>query len=479
MSIKSIVTLVQATSGKNDTITLLNKHKTNTTLKEFFRLALDTRIKFHVKQIPVYTKVACGMPLTLDGAMSELTVLSERQKTGNNARDFLASLLDRLEPDDAEMLELIIKKKINCGMTKKTANKVWGNSFIRDKSYMRCDLSNPKTCAGIKLPAILEKKMDGQYGDHFCDVENEMYLTESRSGVAYDFMGELDEAFLDLAAIVEDQNPGIVFPVFNGELLCQDASGKIISRQISNGIVTKAGEGKDTISLAEAKSVIAVLWDVIPKVNHDLGEWKIARIKRMTILENAIKELNNSKIRMVDYIVVNTLAEAFEQNSKWQQAGEEGSILKDTRGVWKSGTSKHQLKLKVKFAADYFVTGIEEGTGKFAGSMGAILFESSDGKIKGKVGSGWKSASKLPEHLDYDRQYIWDNFETKFKGMILTICANDITKGSGSDTWALSHPSIDLSEGGWRDPSEKCIADTYEKCLAELNSAKFVKTAQA
>ena len=477
MKIKTIIETIRGISGTNDTIAMMTKHSTNTTLKEFFRLALDTRIKFHIKQIPEYTFSGTAT-LTLDDAMDGLSALSSRELTGNAAREYLSRLLGSLDPDDAEMLELVVTGKIDCGITKKTANKVYGSKFIRDKAYMRCDLSTPENMENMPFPAILQKKMDGQYSDHFTDSDKEIYCTESRSGIEYDFLGSLDDYFLALSALIEENNPDIKSPVFQGELLTQDSNGNIQPRNVSNGIVGKATIDNVTITKEEADTVIAVLWDVLPKEKHDEGLWNKSYIDRLTALQEAVDELADNRIRVVDYAIVSSEDEAFRINAKWQQEGEEGSILKKTTAIWKSGTSKEQLKMKVCFASDYKAVGIEEGTGKFKGSMGAIIFESSDGKIRGKVGSGWKHACTDPSLKEFDRQYIWDNWDSLFKGRILTICANDITKAKGSDFFALSHPSIRPLVGGWRDSADKSEADDYEKCSKELESAKYVKKEQ-
>jgi ATP-dependent DNA ligase len=69
--------------------------------------------------------------------------------------------------------------------------------------------------------------------------------------------------------------------------------------------------------------------------------------------------------------------------------GLEGIILKDGAGVWEDKRAKHQIKFKGELECDLKIVGIEEGTGKYAGMLGAILCESSDGVIKVRVGSGF------------------------------------------------------------------------------------------
>jgi ATP-dependent DNA ligase len=69
--------------------------------------------------------------------------------------------------------------------------------------------------------------------------------------------------------------------------------------------------------------------------------------------------------------------------------GYEGIILKDGSGVWEDKRAKHQIKFKGELECDLKIVGIQEGTGKYAGMLGAILCESSDGVIKVSVGSGF------------------------------------------------------------------------------------------
>jgi DNA ligase-1 len=69
--------------------------------------------------------------------------------------------------------------------------------------------------------------------------------------------------------------------------------------------------------------------------------------------------------------------------------GQEGIILKDLSGIWEDKRSKSQIKFKGELECDLRIVGIEEGTGKYAGMLGAILCESSDGVIKVRVGSSF------------------------------------------------------------------------------------------
>ena len=52
--------------------------------------------------------------------------------------------------------------------------------------------------------------------------------------------------------------------------------------------------------------------------------------------------------------------------------GKEGVVLKNPTAIWRDGTSKEQVKLKLELDCDLKVIGFEEGEGKFAGTLSSF-----------------------------------------------------------------------------------------------------------
>ena len=72
--------------------------------------------------------------------------------------------------------------------------------------------------------------------------------------------------------------------------------------------------------------------------------------------------------------------------------GQEGIILKDKDGIWENKRAKHQIKFKGEMECDLEITEVVEGTGKYAGKLGAVVCRSrpEDGKyLTVNVGSGF------------------------------------------------------------------------------------------
>jgi ATP-dependent DNA ligase len=201
----------------------------------------------------------------------------------------------------------------------------------------------------------------------------------SRSGKEVNLLGHLADKFISLA----DGNN----VVFDGELLVSSVNGTE-DRQTGNGILNKAVKG--TISDGEASRVYATVWDIIPFDKFVKGVYNIPygqRIQRL-IDTLAVQSDVTDKIKLVEHFVVNSYEEAQQLFQAYLDSGQEGIILKDLSGIWEDKRSKTQIKFKAELDCDLKIVGIEEGSGKYEGMLGALVCESSDGIVKVSVGSG-------------------------------------------------------------------------------------------
>ena len=354
---------------------LLEKHKDNEVLKEVFRLAYDPFTQFYIRKIPVYTRNTGKMDgqLTLQLAMPQLGMLSTRQVTGNAGIDFLADLLSRLEPKDAQVLERIIGKDLKVGCSASTANKVW-SYLIAEYPCMLCSQFDQKIVDKLKFPAMVQLKMDGMRFNAI--VKDGAVAFRSRNGKEINLLGNLEQEFIEMS---RGQNV-----VFDGELVVSD-KGLLLDRQTGNGILNKAVKG--TISDLEAHKVHATVWDIIPYEHFIAGKGTVDYGVRFAILQTMSLP---RKVHLVEHRMVTNFDEAQVIFEKYLAEGQEGIILKDLRGKWEDKRSKGQIKMKGELECDLKIVGIQEGTGKYVGKVGAYLCESADGVIKVDVGSGFK-----------------------------------------------------------------------------------------
>ena len=364
-----------ANSSRNFKIEQLTKHRDNETLREVVRLALDPFTQFYQRKIPSYKRGADENTIKLEEGIDALFDLSNRHVTGNAAIEHLTNILTNLTPDDAKVIERIIQKDLKCGVQVSTANAVW-TGLVHEYPVMLCSQFEQKLVDKVQYPALVQTKMDGMRFNAI--VRGGKVEYRSRNGKEIQLLGNLDEDFLTLA--------GDIDCVFDGELLVND-KGVVLDRQTGNGILNKANKG--TISDLEARKVHATVWDVIPYLYFVDGECPTPYGTRMESLKVLFDIHKPKKAHLVDSWEVANYEEAKTLFEGLLAQGQEGIILKDKRGIWENKRAKHQIKFKGELECDLKIVGVEEGTGKYAGMLGAVLCESSDGVVQVRVGSGF------------------------------------------------------------------------------------------
>ena len=358
-------------AGRNYKIELLERNADNATLKEVVRLALDPMTQFYQRKIPAYTTGQVTM--NLEQGLNRLFPLASRMVTGNAAIAHLTETLSSLTADNANVIERIIEKDLKCGVSTSTANKVWPN-LVMDYPCMLCSQYEEKLINKIKWPAYVQLKMDGMRFNAI--VQDGKCEFRSRNGKEIQLLGNLEEEFIEMA--------GDVDCVFDGELLVMK-DGNILDRQTGNGILNKANKG--TISAKEAELVHATVWDLIPYTQFIDGRCATPYSHRFMTLKGMV--FQKKKIHLVQSDTVENIEEANALFEQYLNAGQEGIILKDTTGVWEDKRTKSQIKFKGELECDLKIVGIQAGTGKYEGMLGAIICESGDGVVKVSVGSGF------------------------------------------------------------------------------------------
>jgi len=379
MSILAVLEKLASNNSRNFKIETLTAYKDDELLKTVIQLALDPFVNFYQRKIPKYTPAQPNQADTLSAVIPSLHQLSSRQVTGNAAIEYLTKLLSSLTADDAKVLERIVLKDLKAGFAASTTNSVWPN-LVPEYPVMLCSQFDQKLIAKMKWPAAVQLKMDGMRFNAI--VVGGVCEFRSRNGKEINLLGCLAQEFIHLA---DGKNM-----VFDGELLVASAEeGSVADRQTGNGILNKAVKG--TISVDEASRVRATVWDMIPFEDFTKGVYKVPYLVRHGRLESMTMP---SKIRMVEHTLVQDYEDAEVIFQRYLEQGQEGIILKDLNGIWEDKRSKTQIKFKGELECDLKIVGIEEGTGKYVGMLGAILCESADGIVKTSVGSGFNDEQR-------------------------------------------------------------------------------------
>lgn len=400
MSLNDFFNDLANNASRNYKIEKLEANKTNELLREVIRLTLDPFTLFYIKKIP--SPIFTGKVISLEEAIGRLYTLSSREKTGNDAIKFLAELLGSVNTADSEVIRRIISKDLKCGVSTSTVNKVW-TGLVNDYPVMLCSPFEQKIADKIKYPAIAQEKSDGMRFNAVVDGDKCNFY--SRSGQPLELLGNLQEEFITLANGISC--------VFDGELLVIEGD-KILPRKEGNGILNKANKG--TISPVEASKVQARIWDVIPYMYFLDGEYSKPYSDRVAVLDKMLETNPVQKIEMIEWRLVHSLEEANTYFQEKLDAGFEGIILKDLRGIWENKRTKTQIKFKAEKDCDMKIVGLTEGTGKYEGMLGSIECESEDGLIKVSVGSGFNDKDRV------------DLFTNDIIGKVVSVQYNELIK---------------------------------------------------
>lgn len=439
MSILRILNQLSETSSTNDKLEFLKHNSNNEDLKNVFRLAYTTQIRFWVKKrppIPDKNVTYQEKTISLSFALSELeTEVASRNVTGNAAIELIGRLAMLLSADDQEVLMRVIERDLKCGTGMTLANKVW-KALILDYPVLLCNKFNEKTEKKIDWVGgqIIQTKMDSSRINFEFD-KGKIVSVSTRNGSSIDITPFLDIELADIDHCILD-----------GELM-YSLDGVDLDRKTSSGIINKAIKG--TISEEESKGLNLVCWDYIPYEDFVLGECLLAYDIRFEILNSVVEAAQTNKIKVVESKVVYSKEEALHQYNINLEKGLEGCILKNPNAIWSSKRSNDYLKLKNESFADLLVVGFEYGTPgtQFDGMLGALICETSDGLLRVKIGSGFK-------HLKGER----DNPES-YVGKIIEVKYNEIISSKNSETKSLFLPIYSCIR------EDKNVANTFEELL--------------
>ena len=421
MTIFDILEELNVENGSNYKLSVLKKHKDNALLQRVFKLTMDTITYTYGVSVQRWYRDERTMHTltTIEPALETYTLedfldllefkLATRELTGNAAFDAIDDALGGLSVANSIVALRVLGHdlKVNVGST--LAMKVW-KDLVQRPMYMRCGVYGPKSKKDIKFPAILQLKADGTYRETHVSSDGTVTFY-SRSGHQYEY-----------PTVTEDMKrlaPGH----YVGELTVKGAE----NRSIGNGLINSDDVPHDQL--------VYEVWDFITEEEYSNARKKIKnKTPYKTRLQSLRENLNGDDLKHVTIIethIVNNLAEAADQVSKWMEAELEGGVLKDQDGVFANTTSKHQLKMKLAMSVEVRVYGFQEGTPgtKRENTFGAILWQTDDGKVKGKT-SGF--TDKELEEIN--------NSRSDWIDAIITVEANDITKATNSETYALSHP---------------------------------------
>jgi DNA ligase-1 len=393
--------------------------------KEFFegcRLALDSKITFGIKQVPERTGPD-GHGVDWDTFTLTLTGFVNRSLTGHLGRDTLNELMSNCTNAQwNDWYRRILIKDLRCGVSEKTINKVVEKEHAEYAiPVFGCQLAHDSANHESKVSGkkLIEVKLDGVRVITIAhpDGRVDMFSRNGKELVNFPHIAEQLKFVASIGGIDHAM-------VLDGEIM--SSSFQDLMKQVHRK------------SDVQSEDAVLNLFDILTLEEFEAGYSDTPQIRRSEILSqwHSVYETSMPNITVVGQELVDLDSEAGQSKYKEINAlaiegGYEGIMIKDPQAPYECKRSVAWLKLKPFIEVSLEVQGVEEGTGKNEGRLGALVCAGDDGGkfIQVNCGSGF---------TDNDRIHYWADRNSLF-GAVVEVRADAITQNQDG-TYSLRFP---------------------------------------
>jgi DNA ligase-1 len=365
-----------------------------------------------------------------------LEQLRTRSVSGNDARRAVADLSTEFDSEQwNSMCRRVMIKDLRCGISEKTLNKVLVNTPWEIPTFS-CQLAKDSSdrSQDMRGPKRLEVKLDGVRV--LAMISGNGVTLYSRNGRVFDNFLEIeDELRENLRHIRETLGNRQV--VLDGEIVGE--SFQKLMRQAHRK------------SNAKTSGMRYHIFDWAPLADFERGHWnrqQNRRLEPLVKLANRFQE-DTQCLRIMPGMTVDlSTAEGQDVMQRFAQdavaQGFEGIMIKDLDAPYECKRSSAWLKWKPTITVDLNIVGFEEGTGRNAGRLGAIICEGVDNgrDIRVNVGSGFG---------DSDRDEYWAQRD-QLLGRIVEVQADTVSQNQDG-SYSLRFPRFVRFRGF--EPGEK------------------------
>lgn len=364
-------------------------------------------VTYGVKQIPNTVGIV-GTKNPWDDFVELLENLSLRKVTGNAARDAIQDLAEQFDSEEWNtFLAPVLRRDLRAGLTENTINKICKKTKFEIPVF-GCQLAtNSEGRPEMKGTKRLEPKLDGVRAlftvipSDFPSNFGVTVVCYSRNGKVFENFGHIEEQIYNnwtkivRACVNVDQGRSLI----DGFVL----DGEVIGNTFQE-LMRQARRKTD----AQADDSVLNIFDIIPLADFRRGHWNAQLHKRIALLDAmrpVVEEMPN--VELLPHIMVDLdTAAGKDQLERYAKdnvnAGFEGIMIKNCDAPYIGKRSTDWMKWKPTITVDLEVVGMEEGTGRNVGRLGALICSGiDDGKeITVNVGSGFSDKDRDDYYLN-------------------------------------------------------------------------------
>jgi len=358
-----------------------------------------------------------------------LTMLSQRDLSGNAALDAINEMSERFDSIEWNTFcAPVIRRDLRAGISDKTINKICKKTEYEIPIF-GCQLAtNSEGRPEMKGTKRLEPKLDGVRVLMMVipgASEGITTVCYSRNGKVFDNFGHIEQQISDnFVKIARGHQNALI----NGFVL----DGEVIGNTFQE-LMRQARRKIDV----QADDSVFNIFDIIPLSDFREGHWNAQLYKRIAILEHIRHVVDTMpNVELLPHIMVDLdTAAGKDQLERYAKdnvnAGFEGIMIKELEAPYICKRSTDWMKWKPTLTVDLEVVGVEEGTGRNLGRLGALVCHGvDDGKeITVNVGSGFS---------DVDRDDYWTNRNLVIGRTCEVLC--DVITQNQDGTFSLRFP---------------------------------------
>jgi DNA ligase-1 len=396
------------------------------------KVCYNPYVTFGVRQVPDTIGIT-DAENPWDDFNQLLNELGQRGLTGHAARDAIQEMAERFDSDEwNNFCAPVIRRDLRAGISDKTINKICKKTEYEIPVF-GCQLAtNSEGRPEMKGTKRLEPKLDG--------VRVLLMVIPSDFGnttVCYSRNGKVFENFSHIEEQIQSSFTKLcraAYKADQGRFLTEGfvLDGEVIGNTFQE--LMRQARRKENV---QASDSVFNVFDIIPLSDFRRGYWNAQLSKRIDILESIRSVIDTlPNVELLPHLMVNLdTYEGKDQLMRYAKdqvnAGFEGIMIKDVSAPYECKRNTFWMKWKPTITVDLEVVGVEEGTGRNKGRLGALVCNGmDDGKeITVNVGSGFS---------DEDRDDYWTNSSSIIGRTAEILC--DVITQNQDGTYSLRFP---------------------------------------
>ena len=363
---------------------VLKKYKDDEVIKQYLKIAYDPYTVFGISEKKL-SKSVTGVTVYPADNIFDLFYWLEKHNTGTDYAIKMCQVTMEKVFTESEgctwLLKELICKDLSIGCDAKTINSVIPgliptfNVMLAEKFF-----DKPERVEGKEF--ALTTKIDG--GRIIAIKENGQVSFFTRAGQKYEGLVDLET---ELKEILDDNF------VLDGEITLLDPKGLSSKEQYKETMKITRKDG-------EKHGVKMLVFDYMPVANFKMQNCPVAYSARRAHLSTMFDLCALKYFELLPLLYVGSDVSVIPKCLDDAIAdGQEGIMINICDAPYEFKRTWNLLKVKKMNTMDLQIIGFEEGTGRLAGTLGAILVRYKNGNTV-KVGSGF---------TDWLRTEIWNN----------------------------------------------------------------------